>query len=320
MTEQNSGLEPAIPGGVIPPLCTPLTPQRDLDVASLEALCRHLLDAGVTGLFVGGSTGEAAYLPDDVRKRVLEVVVRYTAGQVPVFAGVIDMTTPRVIQHASAAEKLGADALVATAPFYAPTHPAEIGVHFRTIRSTVDLPLLAYDIPSAVHTKVPAHLVAELAADGVLQGLKDSSGDLDGMRTVLQLVDPRIRAAGFKVFTGSEIMADIGLLLGADGIVPGVGNVDPEGFVRLYDAARSGDWDTAAREQERLRRLFKLITVGDRGRMGGYSSAIGAFKAGLVHRGVIAHGTTSLPMIPLDEAETAAVRPYLVNAGLLPAS
>jgi 4-hydroxy-tetrahydrodipicolinate synthase len=302
---------------VIPPLCTPLTPQRDLDVASLERLCQHLLDAGSTGLFVGGSTGEAAYLSDDLRTRVLEVVVRYAAGQVPVFAGVIDMTTPRVIEHARAAEKQGADALVATAPFYSPTHPAEIGVHFRTIRATVDLPLLAYDIPSAVHSKVPAALVAELAAAGVLQGLKDSSGDLDGMRAVLQLIDPDVRAAGFKVFTGSEVMADVGLMLGADGIVPGVGNVDPEGFVRLYDAAKNGGWEAAAREQERLRRLFKLITVGDRSRMGGYSSAIGAFKAGLVHRGVIAHGTTSLPMIPLSESEAAAVRPYLVEAGLV---
>lgn len=309
MTDSN----PGIPDGVIPPLCTPLTPQRDLDVASLERLCRHLLDAGATGLFIGGSTGEAAYLTDDVRARVLEVVVRYTAGQVPVFAGVIDMTTPRVIQHARTAEKLGADALVATAPYYAPTHPAEIGVHFRTIRSTVDLPLMAYDIPSAVHTKLPATVVAELASDGVLQGLKDSSGDLDGMRTVLQLVD----VDGFKVFTGSEIMADIGLQLGAHGIVPGVGNVDPEGFVRLYEAGRRGDWTAAAREQERLRRLFKLVGVGDSSRMGRYSSAIGAFKAGLVYRGVIAHGTTSLPMIPLSESETAAVRTYLVEAGLV---
>ncbi|GAB3418095.1 dihydrodipicolinate synthase family protein [Flindersiella endophytica] len=317
MTELRPEAEAGIPSGVIPPLCTPLTPQRDIDVASLERLCQHLLDAGATGLFVGGSTGEAAYLSDELRVRVLEIVVRYAAGQVPVFAGVIDMTTPRVVAHARAAEKQGADALVATAPFYAPTHPAEIGVHFRTIRATVDLPLLAYDIPSAVHTKVPAALVAELATAGVLQGLKDSSGDLDGMRTVLQLLDPDVRAAGFKVFTGSEVMADVGLALGADGIVPGVGNVDPEGFVRLYEAATSGDWAAAAREQERLRRLFKLITVGDSTRMGRYSSAIGAFKAGLLHRGVIAHGTTSLPMIPLSESETAAVRPYLVEAGLV---
>ncbi|WP_020577659.1 dihydrodipicolinate synthase family protein [Actinopolymorpha alba] len=302
-----------IPPGVIPPVCTPLTPDRDLDIPSLERLCGFLLDAGVSGLFVAGSTGEAAYLPDELRIRALQVVAGVASGQVPVFAGLIDTTTPRVLQHARAAEKHGADALVATAPFYAPTHPAEIAVHFRTLRAVVNLPLLAYDIPSAVHTKLPGALVAELAAEGVLAGLKDSSGDIDGFRAVRAMVD----VPGFRAFTGTETHADLAMFAGADGIVPGLGNVDPHGYVRLFTAARRGDWATAAAEQERLRRLFGLIRVGDPDRMGRYSSAIGGFKAALVHRGVLDHPTTSLPMIPLNADEIGAVRDHLAEAGLV---
>ncbi|MBM7787131.1 dihydrodipicolinate synthase family protein [Tenggerimyces flavus] len=304
---------PVVPAGVIPPVCTPLTADRELDVASLERLCAFLLSADVAGLFVGGSTGETAYLPDELRARALEVVVGVAAGQVPVFAGVIDMTTPRVVEHARVAEKLRASALVATAPFYAPTHPAEIAVHFRELRAAVDLPLLAYDIPTAVHTKLPTAVVASLAADGTLDGVKDSSGSIDGMRAVLAAVD----RPDFRVFTGSETLADLALLAGVHGIVPGLGNVDPHGYVRLYSLALAGDWAAATAEQRRLTRLFGLIDVGDAARMGRYSSAIGAFKAGLVHRGVIASGTTSLPMIPLNDAEHAAVRDYLVEAGLV---
>jgi 4-hydroxy-tetrahydrodipicolinate synthase len=300
------------PPGVIPPVCTPFTPAREVDVASLERLCGFLLDAGVAGLFVGGSTGEAAYLTDDTRAHILQVVVNVAAGQVPVVAGVIDMTTPRVIAHARAAEKHGATALVATAPFYSPTHPAEIAVHFRTIRQAVDLPLLAYDIPTAVHTKLPAELVGELAAEGVLAGLKDSSGNIDGFRAA---VGATTGVPGFHAYTGSEVHADLALLAGGHGIVPGVGNVDPAGFVRLYDAACRGDWPAAMAEQDRLRRLFGLVGVGD-GRMGLYSSAIGAFKAALQMRGVISHATTSVPMIPLDERELAAVARILEEAGL----
>lgn len=300
-------------GGVVPPVCTPLTPDRALDVPSLERLCGFLIDAGVSGLFVGGSTGEAAYLTDSMRARVLGAVVGFTAGQVPVFAGAIDMTTDRVIEHARIAARLGADALVATAPFYAPTHPAEIFLHFQTIRGAVDLPLVAYDIPSAVHTKLPADLVGELAAKGVLSGLKDSSGDIDGFRAACaQFRD----VPSFAAFTGSETHADLALLAGADGIVPGLGNVDPHGYVRLHDAARRGDWAAATAEQGRLRRLFGLIQVGAPARMGRYSSAIGAFKAALVHRGVIADATTSVPMIGLNDSETAAVRGYLEEAEL----
>jgi 4-hydroxy-tetrahydrodipicolinate synthase len=299
----------ALPAGVIPPLCTPLTPDREVDVASLERLCRFLLDAGVHGLFVTGSTGEVAYLTDRDRRTVLSVVAGVAAGQVPVYAGVIDTSTPRVVEQARAAAAGGADAVVATAPFYAPTDPTEFGVHFRAIRSTVDVPLIAYDIPSAVHSKLPAALVAELADEGVLAGLKDSSGDLYGTRAVLDLV----RGPGFTVYSGSEVVADLALLSGVDGLVPGLGNVDPHGYLRLYEAARRGDWTAAATEQRRLRALFAIVDAGAPHRMGRYSSAIGAFKEALAARGVIADATTSLPMIPLDPAERATIRAALLE-------
>lgn len=296
----------------MPPVCTPLTTERELDVPSLERLAAFLIDAGMHGLFVTGSTGEVAYLPDDVRYRALEVVAGVSAGQVPVLAGIIDTTTPRVIEHARAAKASGADALVATAPFYAPTHPTEFRGHFRAIRAAVDLPLVAYDIPSSVGSKLPTDVVADLAEDGTLVALKDSSGDLDGLREVLECTD----VDGFRCFSGSETLADLGLFIGAHGLVPGIGNIDPHGYLRLYDAASRADWDTARAEQSRLRRLFRLIHVGGT-RMGRYSSAIGAFKEGLLARGVIAGATTSEPMIPLNDAERAAVRRHLDEAGLL---
>lgn len=296
-------------GGVVPPVCTPLTPERELDVASLERLTAFLLDAGMHGLFVTGSTGEVAYLPDETRYRALEVVAGVAAGQVPVLAGIIDTTTPRVVDHARAAKAAGADVLVATAPFYAPTHPVEFPDHFRAIRAAVDLPLVAYDIPVSVGSKLPTEVVVELAADGTITALKDSSGDLDGLRAVLEATD-------LVCYSGSETLADLGLFIGAHGLVPGIGNVDPHGYLRLYEAAERADWDTARAEQLRLRRLFDIIHVGD-GRMGRYSSAIGAFKEGLVARGVITGGTTSAPMIPLNDTERAAVRQRLAEAGLL---
>ena len=296
--------------GVVPPVCTPLTPERELDVASLERLAAFLVEAGVHGLFVTGSTGEVAYLPDETRYRALEVVAGVAAGQVPVLAGIIDTTTTRVIEHAKASKAAGADALVATAPFYAPTHPVEFPGHFRAIRAAVDLPLVAYDIPVSVGHKLPVEVVLELAADGTFSALKDSSGDLDGLRTVLDSTD------GLVCFSGSETLADLGLFIGAHGLVPGIGNVDPHGYLRLYDAARRGDWAAAKTEQARLRRLFEIIHVGD-GRMGRYSSAMGAFKEGLVARGVITGGTTSAPMIPLNDTERTAVRRHLAEAGLL---
>jgi 4-hydroxy-tetrahydrodipicolinate synthase len=301
-------MTPAAPlTGVIPPVCTPLTPEYEVDTGSLTRLVDHLLAGGVDGLFVLGSSSEAAFLPDGHRKTVLDTVVGHVSGQVPVLAGVIDMTAPRVVDHARVAVAAGADGLVATAPFYTRTHPNEIAIHFRTIAAHADLPLFAYDLPVSVHTKLTADLLLELAAEGVLAGLKDSSGDEGGLRDVLLRRGER-DLASFSVLTGSELTVDSALWMGADGVVPGLGNVDPHGYVRLFQAACS--------EQERLFRLFPLVHVGGP-HMGRSSSALGAFKAALYLRGVIDHPTTALPQIPLDADDIARVKTHLSQAALI---
>ncbi|CBG73208.1 putative lysine biosynthesis protein [Streptomyces scabiei 87.22] len=308
---------PAPLTGVVPPVCTPLTPDREVDVPSLTRLVDHLVAAGVDALFVLGSSSEAAFLTDAQRRRVVETVVGHVGGGLPVLAGAIDMTTPRVLDHVRAVTAAGAQAVVATAPFYTRTHPAEIARHFRLLAAGSPVPVLAYDIPSAVHTKLPADVVLELAAEGVIAGLKDSSGDLAAFRTVVTgaRTDPAI--SGFSVLTGSELVVDSALALGADGAVPGLANVDPAGYVRLDRLFRAGDRDGARAEQERLCALFGLTGVGSSARMGGGSSALGAFKAALHLRGVIACPATAEPQVPLSEAEVERVGAYLAAAELL---
>ncbi|MFJ8639364.1 dihydrodipicolinate synthase family protein [Streptomyces sp. NBC_01685] len=309
--------------GVVPPVCTPLDGLGEVDTASLTRLVGHLVDGGVHGLFALGSTSEVAYLTDDQRATALRTVVTAAAGRVPVLAGVIDTTTARVVQHARTAAELGADALVATAPFYTRTHTKEIAAHFRALRAAVDLPLFAYDIPVAVHSKLSAALVRELAEDDTLAGLKDSSGDEGGLRRlIVELGGREGRANGpvphFSVLTGSELTVDAALLAGADGVVPGIGNVDPAGYVRLYDAARAGDWDLAAREQERLIELFAMVDVGPEQDMGRSSSALGSFKHALRLLGVIDDGATVFPQIQLSDESVALIAERLRAAGLPP--
>ncbi|GAA3818010.1 dihydrodipicolinate synthase family protein [Streptomyces phyllanthi] len=308
---------PAPLTGVVPPVCTPLTPEREVDVPSLLRLVDHLVDAGVHGLFVLGSSSEAAFLTDRQRRLVVETVVARAAGRLPVLAGAIDMTTPRVLDHVAAVTGAGADAVVATAPFYTRTHPAEIARHYRLIAERSPVPVVAYDIPVAVHTKLGADLVLDLAAEGVLAGLKDSSGDQAGFREVVTGARTR-GVSGFSVLTGSELLVDSALAMGADGAVPGLANVDPAGYVRLYDLCRAGERDRARTEQERLCALFGMVSVGSAdGRMGAGSSALGAFKTALRLRGVIACAATAEPQVPLSEGEAERVGRFLTAAGLL---
>ena len=301
-------------GGVVPPVCTPLTESFDVDSESFERLIDFQIDAGVHGLFVLGSTSEMAFLTDRQRQQVLETAVTRARGRVPVVAGIIDMTTGPCLEHARVAARAGVDGLVLTAPFYARASQSEIIEHFRTIHSEVDLPILAYDVPPAVHSKLERDTVVRLAQEGLIVGIKDSSGDDANFRG---LVLETRSLPNFSAFTGSELLVDSALLIGASGTVPGLGNVDPAGYVRLYNAACCGDWESARREQERLYRLFSIVYAGTIGRMGFGSSAMGGFKTALVLRGVIATNVVGRPMTRFNDEEIERVRVALVDAGVL---
>ena len=131
--------------GVIPPVVTPFL-DGSVDLDSLDRLVDMLIGAGVDGLFLLGSSGEAAYLTDSRRDAVVARAVARADGRVPVLAGAIDTTAPRVIEQARRAAAAGADAVVATCPFYALNDAAEIEDHFRAIGAAVDVPLFAYDV------------------------------------------------------------------------------------------------------------------------------------------------------------------------------
>ena len=310
--------QPRILRGVVPPVCTPFTENFEVDEPSLRKLINHLIDGGVHGLFVLGSTSEVAYLTDKNRADVLRISIDETRGRVPVVAGAIDTTTLRVNEHVKTAIAAGVEGIVITAPFYVRTHPVEIANHFRLVKKACgNIPLYAYDIPVAANgVKLETSTVLTLASEGVIQGVKDSSGSDSSLRAV-SLGRHKLGLGDFAVLTGSELTVDSGLMAGLDGVVPGIGNVDPRGYVNIFNYVQAGEFDKARAEQERLFEMFGLIDVAPTHRMGRASSAIGAFKASLQLLGIIKHGRTAPPQIPLNDEEINAIKPFLINAGLL---
>ena len=298
-------IDPEVPlHGVIPPITTPLTPDGEVDVASLERLVEFEVAAGVHAIFALGTGGEGPYLTDDQRETVLETVSRVVARRIPVLVGVTDIGTRKALHNAAVSVAYPIDGLVSTPPFYGSVGAGEIEAHFRSLHAAhPDLPLYAYDIPAFVGVKLPAELTVRLAHDGVIAGVKDTSDEEDGFRLIIEETRD---LPGFAVITGSDITADAAIFQGAHGMIVGVANIDPHGFVRVYDAAVAGDWDTARSEQERLHKL-RLVAKIAAGRISGFSATLGAFKAAQVHRGIIANDLLQAPLQNLDDRERAAV-------------
>lgn len=299
--------------GIIPPVITPLTAEGQLDEDSLRRVINRMIEAGVNGLFLLGSSGEAVFSTDERRCEILRAGVEIVDGRVPVLAGVIDTQTERVVEQAKAARRIGADALVATAPFYALGGPEVVERHFRVLRERVDLPLFAYDIPVCVHTKLDGQMLLRLGQDNVIAGVKDSSGDDVGFRQLLRAND----AAGgpLRLLTGHEVVVDGAYLGGAHGAVPGLANVSPEPYVRQWHAAQAGDWETVRQEQDRLADLMRIVSVTSG--VSGYGAGVGAFKTALSVMGIIETNQMTEPVAPLGEANAEAIADVLRAAELL---
>jgi len=299
--------------GVVPPVVTPLTENFEVDYASFTRVLDHLLDAGVHGLFVLGSTSEVVFHDEATRRKIIEHAVKHVAGRAPIFAGVIDPATERVIGHSRAAQAAGVDAVVVTAPFYARTSQPEIVDHFRYVREALDIPVIAYDIPVCVHSKLERKTTVTLAREGTIAGLKDSSGDDGNLRYVLA---DTADMPDFFAMTGSEIVVDSVLNMGAHGVVPGLGNVDPAGYVKLWNLCQAGDYAAARAEQQRLCRLFEMIWVS-LPRTSPGSAGVGAFKTAMRSLGIIDTNIMARPQRSLNAEETATIDGILRETGLL---
>ena len=230
----------------------------------------------------------------------------------PVLFGAIATGTRRVLEAATRAAGHGADAVVAAVPFYVAPHQGEVLAHYAYLRARLDVPVVAYDIPSATHVRLQPGTAVALAREGDVIALKDSSGDLAGLRAILD----GVAGLSFPVLSGSETLADVALSFGAAGLVPGLANIDPGGYVRLFRAAQVGDHATVALEQARLIRLFGIIDVPDRSRIGFTAGALGAFKAaGRRPRPAVPAGARlALRNASTGSSSTRPPRPYRLHA------
>ncbi|MBM6774876.1 dihydrodipicolinate synthase family protein [Olsenella profusa] len=299
--------------GVIPPVVVPLKQDRSLDVASFEKSVNRMIEAGVDGLFILGSSSEVVFSTDERRREVISNMVRIVDGRVPVLAGIIDTETERMIEHGKAAEQLGVDALVATCPFYALQGIDEIEWSFRCLHDALDLPLFAYDIPVCVHNKLDWKMLLRLGEDGVLTGVKDSSGDDISFRFLC--IANEEAGHPLTLLTGHEVVVDGAYLGGADGSVPGLANVEPYGYVRMWKAAQEGDWATVKAEQDRLARIMHItdVTKGVKG----FGAGVGAFKTALMLMGIFETNQMPRPVHSLKGENVDAIRKVLVDTGLL---
>lgn len=288
--------------GIIAPMATALTHDEKIDVKTTRTLVDFLIDGGIDGLFPLGTSGEFALFDRDERKTVLETVVDQTNGRVPVLAGVSDPSLENVFVFAKDAEEAGADAIVATPPYYYTTSEEGLFGHFEAIARKSELPLIVYNIPEWTRLFVPPSVVQRLSEKQLIVGMKYTEYDLLNLLRFLKVAGKNI-----AIFTGSDAMTFTNLEFGGSGGVIGVANVAPKLASMVFDEFKHGNLEAARRAQSRLLPIIEAVGVG-------------RFPAGLkeaMRMVGMPVGGVKHPLQGLTGNERKSVSGFLREAGLL---
>jgi 4-hydroxy-tetrahydrodipicolinate synthase len=286
--------------GCLTALITPFHEQR-VDEAALLKLVKYQLDAGIHGLVPMGTTGEASTVSHAEHERVVELVIKASARQVPVIAGVGSNNPAEAVSLARHAQRCGADALLAVAGYY--NRPSQEGLyqHFKMLHDATDLPIFVYNIPPRTTVDIQPDTLARIAELPRVVGIKDACGDLGRISHERQ----RIRK-NFSWLSGDDITALAYNANGGKGCISVTSNVLPTLCAQLQNLCAAGDYAAALRVHESLVPIHAALFREPNPAGVKYAACV----LGLTRE------ECRLPLVPLSESSRLAIRSALVAVEL----
>ncbi len=236
--------------GVITPMVTPLIDRENIDFKGLEKLLDHLINGGVSGVFLMGTTGEGTSISPRMRKDLIKYSIEYVKGRVPVFVSIADCCIEESLNMARYAKECGVTYLVSALPFYLGLTQKEIIDYYTTIADNVPLPLFLYNIPAQTKLMISVEAVKTLAKHPNIIGMKDSSGNGTYFNTLLAEI--KAEYPNFTILVGPDEMLASTMAMGGNGGVNSGSNLFPELYVNLFKACK-------AKDTERILKLQKLV-------------------------------------------------------------
>ncbi len=241
--------------GIVVPIASPVDESERIDEPALRRLTRYLVDNGVHGLLVNGTTGCFAQLEDREQIRSLEIVLDEVNRRIPVIANVGDTGTMRSLRKAREMEALRPDYLAFLAPFYYLMSQTELRTFYERMAGEARIPAFIYNNPSTTKNNLAVETIAVLSENPQFVGIKDSAQDFDKwVRTVRAM-----RGKDFSVFVGTDNLAAAAVLAGCDGVIGSIANICPRIAVRLYEAVCSGKIALANELQDMISSVCEIL-------------------------------------------------------------
>jgi 4-hydroxy-tetrahydrodipicolinate synthase len=287
--------------GVYPAMATPLTPEEKVDKASVRKVVRYLLEGGVYGLVLMGSTGEFPAMDEGMRRDLIDTALDEIKGKVPVLIGCGEPGTQRTIVQVRDAARTGADGVLIALPYYFPLDQAAVIRHYQKVAEASSLPVCMYNFPQMTKITMAPETVAKLAAHPNIIGVKDSSSDFVAMQRILEAT----AGGNFAVMSGSPALGLSAYELGARGGIFAGGSLFPRQCVAVYEAFLRGDMAAAVGLQKKV----SLIPL-----MGGFGPAAAVVKFGLSRLGLC--GPTVTTPLALASGQEEKILAWMRQVGL----
>lgn len=269
-----------------------VTPFRDgaIDRDATARLVEWMIEGGVQGLVVSGSTGEAATCTVEERRQLWTFVRERVKGRAWIVAGTGTNNTAESIALTKMAEEIGVDGAMVVTPFYNKPTPKGQAAHFAAVAKSTKLPVILYNVPGRTGTNTTPDVLAMVQDLPNVKAVKEASGNLDQMSQV------RTKTR-FTLLSGDDSLTVPCIAVGGEGIISVVGQIVPRQMRALTDAARAGNFAEARAAHEKLSPIFKAAFV---------ESNPGPAKFLLSEMGLIAN-ELRLPLVPIEPASEKVV-------------
>lgn len=226
--------------GVFPAITTKFTPEEELDLAACNKGVEAQLEAGVNGIVIGGSLGEASTLSEEEKFILLAETLRTVAGRVPVIFSIAEQATRVAVAHAKKAEELGASGLMLLPPLRYYASADETVAYFAAVATSTDLPVMIYNNPVDYKIHVTLDMFAELEQYANIVAVKESTRDISNVTRMINRFGDR-----FRIFTGVDPLAFESLVAGAHGWIAGLVDAFPKETVAIFRLVKSGRYEEA---------------------------------------------------------------------------
>jgi 4-hydroxy-tetrahydrodipicolinate synthase len=237
--------------GLMVAMVTPFR-EGELDLEGVARITDFMIEGGVEGLVVSGSTGEAATTTLDERRTLWRFVRERVGGRIPVVAGTGTNNTAESIALTRMAEELGLDGAMIVTPYYNKPTPRGQVQHFQAIARSTKLPLILYNVPGRTGTNTLPETLEKVGDLANVVAVKEASGSLDQASAIKA-------RTGLTLLSGDDSLTLPMIAIGATGVISVAGNAAPAEMRALTDHARAGRVAEAARVHQRLLPLFKAL-------------------------------------------------------------